>query len=157
MPTYVLPQVQVFQEFNLSVASTLRPLRACISGGHAALVRYDEADERADGLLGYYDRLIDTAYDWPNRPAGGLIDTTYTKLFINNALLQYFSDAAGSGWTIIKTNTYNNRIKSAALNFAENGDDYPRAATFLDRDVQVGDIAKVRALDSNGDTQTLWT
>jgi hypothetical protein len=127
MPTYVLPQVLVFQDFQIVPAAVANPLRAHISGPHAQLIRYAEDDERPDGLLGYYDRLVDTAFAWPNRPAGGKADAGYAKLWIKDALLKYFQDSISQGSTITKTAGYNNRVASATPSTSPtNGDDYPR-------------------------------
>lgn len=156
MPTYVLPQVLVFQDFTRVPAAAVNPLRAHISGPHAYLLRYDDPDERTKGKLGEYDRLADTVYDWPNRPAGGTVDPTYTKVWIKDALLSYFTDTTGTGASITKTAGYNNRIRAATVNFATNGD-YERSASLLDRDVQPGDIVKVRALNTDSEPETLWT
>lgn len=153
---YTLPQVLVFQEFTVNPAAVANPLRAHIAGGNAELIRYDEADERASGLLGYYDRLVDQDYEWPNRPAGAIVDDSFVRLFINNALLKYFEDGISSGSVITKVSGYNNRVRSATVVFADNGDDYPRDDSLL-RDVQAGDIAKVRGVNGDGDSVTLWT
>lgn len=157
MATYVLPQVLVFQDFSIVPSAVANPLRAHISGPHAQLLRYDDEDERDFGFLGYYDSVIDTSYLWPERPAGGTVDASYVKLWIKDALLQFFSDTVSAGSTITKTAGYNNRIRSATISFAENTDTYPRAASLLDRDVQIGDIAKVRGINSDSDPVTLWT
>jgi len=153
---YVLPQVQVFQEYNLAPTAATNALQALIVGPHAYLLRYDDADEQPLGRLGIYDRVEDTAYLWPSRPAGGVVDAEYTKLFIKEALLQYFDDAVGSGYVITKTTGYNNRIRSATGSFKTSGA-YTRMTELLDRDVALGDIARVRALDGDGETKTLWT
>ena len=152
---YVLPQVLVFQEFTIAPVAINNPLRAHVSGPHAFLLRFTEEDEQSLGRLGFYDNLLDTAYVWPNRPAGGIVDASYVKLFVKDALLRYFSDSVSAGSVITKTD--DNRVRSADLNFAENTDTYPRSAEFLDRDVQIGDIAKVRALDVDLNPVTLWT
>lgn len=152
MATYVLPQVLVFQDFNIVPAAVANPLRSHISGPHAYLLRYADEDERAKGKLGYYDRLVETGYTWPDRPAGAEVDEGYVKLWMKDALLQYFADAVSAGSTITKTSGYNNRIRSATVNFAENGDDYPRHSSLLDRDAAPGDVVKVTA-----EGITLWT
>lgn len=157
MPTYVLPQVLVFQDFKTVPTAVANPLRAHIGGPHAKLIRYAETDERASGLLGFYDRLVDTDYDFPERPAGGKVDASYVKLWMKDALLRYFSDHISANSTITKTSGYNNRIRSATVNFAENTDTYPRNALLLDRDVKVGDTVKVRGLNSLSAPVTLWT
>jgi len=156
MATYVLPQVLVFQEFSIVPSAAANPLRAHITGPHAQLIRYADDDERPDGQLGYYDRLLETAYLWPERPAGGKADVSYTKLWMKDALLKYFSDSISGGSVITKTAGYNNRIRSATVSFATNGE-YDRDSDFLDRDVKVGDIAKVRGLNTDGDSVNLWT
>ena len=156
MATYVLPQTQVFQDFTLAAAANANPLRAFIAGPHAYLLRYADDDERAKGLLGYYDPLIENSYDWPDRPAGGVVDDTYVKVWIKDALLKYFEDQIGSGVTVTKVSGYNNRVRSATIGFKTNGA-YTRGSQLYDRDVAVGDVAKVRGLDSNGDPVTLWT
>lgn len=157
MPTYVLPQVLVFQDFRIVPAIVANPLRAHISGPHAYLLRYADVDERDKGRLGYYDRLLATSYDWPDRPAGGIVDSTYVKLWMKDALLEYFSDTVSQGSQITKLAGYNNRIKSNSVHFAKNGDTYPRHASLLDRDVQPGDVALVRGLDEDNNSISLWT
>lgn len=159
MATYVLPQVLVFQDFQLVPAVVARPLRAWIAGGHAQLVRFDDADEQALGKLDYYDHLTEQCFTWPNREPGGMIDESYTKVFMADALLQYFEDPLSAGSSITKVAGANNKIRSDTVNFKENivgGVTYARDSDLLDRDVQLGDVAKVRAVVGS-DTFTLWT
>lgn len=153
---YQVPQALVFQQRNTVAAVNQRVLSAHIAGGLAQLVRYAEDDERNDGLLGYYDPLSEACYDWPNRVAGGLIDPDYTKVFVKDALLRYFSDDLSAGDEINTVVGYPNRIVADALAFRENGDDYPRSAAFLDRDVALGDVVKLRAVVS-ATPYELWT
>lgn len=154
--TYVLPQVLVFQDFQTISAAVANPLRAHISGGHAYLVRYADEDERELGRLGYYDRLADEEYLWPNRPAGGVVDTSYVKVYVKDALLKYFDDPISAGSTITKVSGYNNRVRSATINFKTNGD-YARHSSLYDRDVQLGDTVKLRVVPDGGDPETIWT
>jgi len=153
---YQVPQALVFQQRNTVAAPTQRVLAAHISGGLAQLVRFAEDDERADGFLDYYDPLVDASFDWPSRVAGGLIDEDYTKVFIKDALLSYFDDDLSSGDTISTVEDYANRLVADTLAFRANGAAYPRSDEFLDRDVAVGDIAKVRAVVGS-DAYELWT
>lgn len=158
--TYVLPQVRVFQELPIIPAAAANPLRAHISGGHAALIRYAEDDERNNGALGVYDRLADTDYTLPHRPAGGKVDGSYLKLWIKNALLKYFEDTISSGSVITKVSGYNNRVASATISFIDNPDDpttYPKSASLKDRGAAVGDVVKVRGINSDDEPVTLWT
>ena len=156
MATYVLPQVLVFQDFTISPAVDANPLSAFISGGNAFLTRTSDIDEKADGLLDYYDNSIDEAYSWPNRPAGAVVDQTYTQIFIEDALLQYFSDALSSGNVITKLANFNNRITAASVNWATNGS-YARDSDLYDRDVAPGDVIRIRAVPSGSDPVVLWT
>lgn len=155
--TYVVPQVQVFQEFQTVAQPGVRPLNAHVSGGHAFLVRFSEASEQALGDLGYYDPLTDTCYDWPNRPVGSVIDQDYATLWIKDALLQYHQDVASGGYGLVQTvSGYQNRVRSDTVNYKANGTSYPRHASLIDRDVTLGDVAKVRAVVGM-DVYTLWT
>lgn len=153
---YQVPQALVFQQRNTVAAPTQRVLAAHIAGGLAQLVRFAETDERDDGFLDYYDPLVDSSFEWPNRVAGGLIDEDYTKVYVKDALLQYFDDDLSSGDTISTVEGYANRLVASALAFRANGAAYLRSDEFLDRDVTVGDIAKVRAVVGS-DQYELWT
>lgn len=152
---YVIPQVLVFQDFRVVPTAQVNPLRAHVSGGHAKLVRFAEIGERAEGKLGYYDRLLDATYDWPHRPVGGVVDHTYTKVWLKDAVLQYFTKSASS-LDVQRVAGYANRIRSQSINFIENGL-YLRDDVLLDRDVQVGDVVKVRGLGTDSVVYTLWT
>lgn len=139
---YTIPQVQVFQEFVAAPAALVNPLRAFVVGPHYFLVRYADGE----GRLGQYDPDNDTAYAWPNRPAGAVVDESFTVVTVENALLKYYTNLSGDAADEIKgVHGYNNRIRAEAVNFADNGDDYPRATSLPDRDVQVGDYARVYA------------
>jgi hypothetical protein len=155
---YTPPLTRVFQVTQRTPVVGDRPRRTHVAGGEAFLVRYFETDERPLGRLGYYDRLVEQSYLWPNRPAGAKVDESYAKVFIRNALLKYYSDSAGSGASIVTYGTAgSNKVRAATVNFAENGDDYPRNAAFKDRDVKAGDIVKVRAVNDDSETETIWT
>ena len=151
---YIKPQVLVHQEFESVPTAITDALRAHISGGHAKLHRYAEADEKPDINLGEYDHLVNKTYSWPRKAAGSLVDQSYTKLFIDDALLLYFEDLVGQGSTIAPVSGYRNRIRSSSVSFKTNGV-YARDAALL-RDVKVGDTVYVRGSDG-GDTYELWT
>jgi hypothetical protein len=153
---YVVPQALVYQEFSLTAQANLPNLNAHIAGGHAYLARYADSDEKATALLGYYDDTQDVAYSWPQRPVGAVVDTSYTKLYIDNALLMYFEDTMSAGDTIQTVANYSNRVASLATNFKANGVTYPRDADFYDRDVALGDTVRVRT-SVGGTEYVLWT
>lgn len=146
---YVVPQVLVFQDFQLSPTPIAEPLRAHITGGNAELFRFSESDEKALVALGAYDYTQDVDYAYPNRPTGGIVDQDYFKLFIDDVLLQYFEDTIGADSVIAPVAGYKNRIRSSTVNFKDNGTSYPRDAALLDRDVQLGDIVDVRGVVSS--------
>lgn len=160
MATYVLPQVLVFQDFTVQPAAAANPLSAHISGGHAKLIRWSDENEREFGNLGFYDNGLDSAFSWPHRPAGSVIDAGYTKLFIKDALLKYFSDPATSGSTVVVVSGYRNRVASATVNFVANGA-FARNAALGNRDVKIGDVVRVRGVaegaGATADVLTLWT
>lgn len=141
MATYVLPQVLVFQEFDLVPQAEVQDLPAFITGGHAYLSRCDIADEKALALLGTYDDETDTCYSWPNKPAGSVIDDDYTKLCIDSALLKYYN--LPSSLTKVGSDTIEH-----VDNFITNGS-YVRATALLDRDVAVGDTIEVIGSDGS--------
>lgn len=150
---YTLPQVLVFQEFEQVPAELTEPLRAHISGGHAHLRRYSVADEKLLIALGAYDPDDAAAYAWPGRPAGAVVDQDYTKLFIDNALLEYFTDLIGEvddfseKTTVVPVSGHNNRVRSMGTRgFRTNGADYPRFSSLYDRDVKAGDIVSLRGV-----------
>lgn len=160
--TYVLPQVLVYQEFDRLPQVTIQPLNAFIFGGHAFLSRYSVADEKAAAYLGVYDydgTLIDgeykQCYSWPGKPTGSIIDLTYTKVYIDNALLRYYRNTAGTA------SVSGNTLTLSGTNFKANPADpttYPRAGAFYDRDVAVGDIVSISGDNgSGGATKTLST
>lgn len=154
---YVVPQVLVFQEFNTVVSVAGRQLPAYICGGHAYLLRHSDADEKPNGFLGYYDADTETAYSWPHRPAGAVVDPAYTRVHIDNALLEYYDHQVGElATTITKTAGRHNRIRSTNLSFATHGTYAHDDAVFLDRGVKVGDVARVRATVSDVEYD-LWT
>lgn len=159
MPSYVLPAVQVFQDLSTVPSAPANPLRAHIAGGNAYLARYAESDERNYGYLGYYDSALDVEYAWgagasdrPYKPAGAVLDESYVKVWIKDALLAYFADELGGGAPTFRRLTgYRNRVYAPNFGFATNGA-YVRDASLLDRDVHINDVVRV---DYSGGS--LWT
>jgi len=160
MATYVLPQVLVFQDFTIQPSVAANPLSAHISGGHAKLVRWSEESEREFGNLGFYDNGTSLVSAWPHRPAGAVMDTSYTKLFIKDALLKYFTEATSGGSNISVVSSYRNRITSDSVNFTSSGA-YVRASALGNRDAKIGDVIRIRGVaegtNATADVLTLWT
>ena len=162
---YVKPQVLVFQEFTIVPAEITEPLRAHISGPHAVLHRYRNADEKALIKVGAYDRLNDTCYAYPGRLAGSKVDMSYVKLFADKALLKYYENTISQ--TAIVTRAVNGRknwiesvtdANDVGVHFKTNGG-YPRSDVLGDRDVQLGDVVYLRTVGDAPDCPEteLWT
>ena len=118
MPSpYILPQVQVFQEFTEISPEITNPLRAWIIGPNANLFRYSDEDEKSLIRLGTYNPDVEETYDWPHKTAASVVDQKYAKLFIDDAKLRYFQDLIGAGSTVVAVSGYKNRIRSNTLCF----------------------------------------
>ena len=153
MSSYVKPQVLVFQEFSIVPTEITEPLRAHIAGPHAMLHRYNVLAEKNASRLGLYNRLDDTCYSWPGREPGSLVDFDYTKLYIDDALLLYYThnvgDPANHNVTPVAGKT--NWIQSNVLKFKTNGGE-TRSDVFNDRDVQLGDVVYLRSVTDTEDS-----
>ena len=148
---YILPQVLIFQDFTTSPIATIEPLRATVVGPHYDLKRYP--DEKSEIALGQYDADEDQNYLWPGRPAGGVVDEDYTRLFVENAWQEYYENSgdfdveSADDLNVLTTDT-------AGLNLTDKPG-YPRSVNFLERDVKVGDGIRVR--DGSDDVWTYIT
>jgi len=145
---YVVPQVLVFQEFTQVADVIVDPLRAFIAGPHYSLIRHTEAGEKENGNLGAYTPdSASVTFSWPNLPVGGVVDTSFTRLFIEKARLQYANWANGVGGGA-KRNYVTNPGLTAGSGFVAftnpvTGVVYPRDSVLL-RDVKVGDVVNVK-------------
>lgn len=158
MATYLLPQVRVFQDVAIAAADSLRELNAFVCGPSAALFRYDTNKTLIS--LGQYDHVgtnidgtFQTVYSWPNRPVGALVDQTYTKVYIDDALLRYYSDETSA---VIRTDS--NKIRHPSVAFADNSLEpttYPKSAVMKDRGAKAGDTVRIIASDGSGDHELL--
>lgn len=148
-----LSQAQVFAETAAGVAAGLLTARPHLAGGQAVPVRYAEPAERPLGLLGAYDHTQATAYAWPSRPAGGVVDLPSVRLWIQDAVLRYLP-ASGGEPAVAVVSGYRNRVRlSSGDGLVENGVSYPRRSDLGDRDARVGDWVRV----SGGATELLTT
>lgn len=152
---YQLPQVLVFQDFNEVAAEITNPLRAWLIGPNAQLHRHAVEDEKQRGLLGAYNYLLETAYSWPHKTPGSVVDESYTKVFVDNAKLLYFQDLIGVGGTVTPVASYANRVRSSATTF-KTANGFSRSAALLDRDVRAGDLVRLRG-SFDGEQDELWT
>lgn len=143
----VLPQVLVFQEFEQTPAELTQPLRALVIGPNYGLLRYP--DEKDDISVGQYDPTMDNPFTWPNRPAGAVVDQSFTKVFMEDALLKYFEDLIGADETIEPVGTSKpNQVRCDTLIFKTFGTD-EHSTIFKDRGVKVGDAVDLRDASDN--------
>jgi hypothetical protein len=150
----VLTQAAIWTEFNTVIPAEVKQyLRAHIVGPQGELHRYSDPDEKVDIAVGPYVDAMPTTYPWPAKEADSLVDLDSVAVFIDNALLRYFTDPEGGGsGTITPVALYLNRIiTNAASGFKENGV-LVRDPLLFDRDVQIGDVVHVKHL-----TSELWT
>lgn len=141
MATYILPQTRVFQELQLAAEVDVQERNACIVGPDAVVYRYSDATLKNVINLGTYNSSSDECYAWPEKPVGSVIDTSYTKLYIDNALLRYHRDQTD---TLVKVAA--NKVRSPNTSWIANPADpatYPRSASLKERDVQVGDTVYI--------------
>jgi hypothetical protein len=143
---YISPQNRIFQELTVTPPAGQNPQSTLLVGGNAQLVRYSSPAERQLGLLGFYDAIGTSVFEWPNRVAGALVDLSYTKLTIENALLRWATATAASF-----DSTSISFADPVATNAAAN-----RGSAFLSRDVQRGDVVKISG-SVGGETEELWT
>lgn len=145
MADYILPQALIYQEFQLQPTALLRPLRATPLGPQYALFRYADSDEKASiKVTDSYNPDADEDFLWPGRPAGGVVDLDYTKIYIDDALLEYYADPGGDGSTIAAVDGYRNRIRFDAL-VLKTANGVNRSGVFFDRDVAPGDVIDIVA------------
>jgi hypothetical protein len=145
MPTLLATAAAVAR--SQSIPSTnLAQLRPVIIGPQAKLHRYAQAAEKPGILLGSYNFLINAQFPWPSRDATSIIDLNYVKVWLDNALLQYYTRAVGSGPSIAEPAGYTNRVRVASGTVFKTANGFARSTIFNDRDVQVGDVALVSAV-----------
>src|SRR5437660_446289 len=95
--SFVLDQQTVFNEFTQVIAPEISDqLRPHVAGPHGALHRYSDPLEKAGASLGPYQPGSALTYGWPGRRPGSKVDLNYARLWLDNALLLFFSDAVGA-------------------------------------------------------------
>jgi hypothetical protein len=138
---YREPKLQIFQDFEPALAAGAAPLFACYVGPNYELHRFTEEAEKA--FMADYDEDTDNTYAWPDHIAGGVIDVAGATVWIEDTLVRYYTSFASADQitdngnkilsnVIFKSNAYSDRTTSA----------------FGDRDVEVGDIVRLRWVDT---------
>lgn len=152
--TYILPQVRVFQQLIPTTMIGKGVRRAVVIGPDYQTVEYENAtlDEKQRAQLGTYNQGAEQNYLWPNRPAGGIVDQDWTKLFLENAWLQYWSNPAPM--TVPATGD-SNRV-AGDLNLVSY-ETYDRHPTLLNRDVRLGDGVRISGTGTDSEAYEIYT
>jgi hypothetical protein len=115
----VIPRTQVSQVISSAVSPAVAsPRYAIIVGPNYAVRGYSDAAKAAIRLGEYADAV--TAFSWPGRQAGEIVDQDFTRVFIDNAKLRFVNEAIGSGASVAPVAGHANRIKSSTLAWATN-------------------------------------
>lgn len=164
---YIVPRVQIEQEFTQIATVDNQPLTAVIVGPQYDLYRYDNVDEKSSTavtnpsdpeLANAYQADTDVTYDFPNQIVGTTVDAASVQVHIESAEAEYYpNDIASTGGAVTRVAHptiggayYPNRFKGTNLVFkTANGTD--RSADFSNRDVKAGDIVILN--DGSTDTK----
>jgi len=160
--TYVVPQVQITQEFIATPALLDNQLPALIIGAQYDLRRFLVAAEQPltsavnpDGESGNaYQVGDDIAYPYPNQNAGTTVDTDYVAVFLSNLKAQYLpnsglgsssGDAALELVTSPSSSVYPNRVRftTGSGTILQTANGFTRSAYLANRDAQVGDYIQI--------------
>lgn len=113
---YVLPQVQVFQMFNVLPTATVRHLNAFVFGPNYQLFRYAVASEKELIGLGTYDKSADKTFSYPNQPAGSTIDQDYVQLYMENVWAKYLAiSASASSPLFVVSDAEMNKVRAVPV------------------------------------------
>lgn len=146
---YVLPAVQIFQEFQQVAPAITANLQALIAGPQAYLLRHSVAAEKPLGALGAYNPSAPATFSWPGRPAGALVDAAYTKIFLDDAKLEYFARFADTDGSIGPAAAKNQLHSTDTAGGFKAAVGFPRYTLLFDRDVRAGDLVTVRGVGTD--------
>jgi hypothetical protein len=169
------PQVVVFQEFQPGNAEIVAPLRPFVFGPEYKLHRYTGGSDSEKSSPLTYDNVSGNTSTWLalGRAVGAVVDQNYTRVFLENAHLEYYRNEAGtytygpsgsssssssytgspdSTATAYSLPNYPNKLYLTGVNLKD-VDGFALDAAFHGRDVKVGDHVKVWQ-ELNGTTHT---
>ena len=127
-------------------------LRACIVGPNYQL--FSCSDDETE-LTTDYDYENDECFSWPGRPAGGVVDQSYTQVCMYDALLRYYLNSAGDASEIQAVSGYENRVRAASAIF-KTANGFTRDSDLYSRNVMPGDVVKLTGT-ACGEVTTLWS
>lgn len=146
MASIAVPQVYVYQEFSAVPTEVTQPLRPAIIGPEYMLHKYVQGSSAS---VGEYDPATGNTFTWDSlgRIPGGVVDQGYTKVFIEEGLLEYF-DSDDASVTVTSVDGVRNKIEFDINVAGKTG--YPLNTVFSGRAVQVGDTVLITAtVDGN--------
>lgn len=139
--SYVLPQVQVFQDFRALPTAVVENLNAFVFGPHYELLRYAQSDEKPLTALGAYDKTVDQAYAYPNKPVGSVVDQDYAQLYGDDVWLKYFGlDGTAVNPIVAVSANELNKLR-AAPRITDGGSAFGGTVTYTVGGYHVGTIA----------------
>lgn len=143
----IVPRVLIDQEFTQVPVFTENPLAALVIGPRYNLYRYSVESERQTIRLAapYEGNEYVTAF--PSQEAGTKVDKSYTKVFFEDAQVEYYPNSLGStgnsvARVAVGTGFNTNRFAASNLIF-KSGNGYSRSAEFSSRDVKEFDVVKL--------------
>lgn len=153
---YIVPKALIKQEFTQVPVFGDQPLAALIIGPQYDLHRYSDADEKpstavthpdSPELKNAYQADDNVTYAFPNQEAGTFVDTAFTKVYFEEAQVEYYPSAiSATGGDVLRVAHptingayYSNRIRATDLVF-KTGNGVDRSEDFANRDVKAGDV-----------------
>ena len=169
MPNYILPQVVINQLFSEVALNTIKNQNCLVFGPNYQLFRYSDEAVRGKIQIGTIDGSVAKNMDgletkefkYPEFPDNASVDTGYTKLYADNAVVAF-----GTAVGFVKLDDkeagsdLDGRIKFMApiagrYRDTDSNDEDSNADTHLDRDVSVGDIVVMTSGDKRFESVVL--
>lgn len=148
--TYSPPLLKIRQEFERAVAAGATPLYSVQVGPLYALHRFAQESEKAK--IDDYDRdEAAQSYAWPDKIPGGVVDLDDVTVPVENALLRYFVGYAVANLVSDGSNQVNSGLVFKTNAFADRS-----APAFGSRDVQAGDVVRLRWNDPGDGSPQLF-
>jgi hypothetical protein len=164
MGDYLIPQIRLFQDFELVPEVSTRALRSVILGCKKDIIRFAEEDERELGAIGSYNGAATVA--WPNLGGNSNVDTTTARIYATDALLNINKGAYLDSIEILDPTSENfddsvyyenavqydqkNVVLMETLELVAGGSNFHAVPT-------VGDYVKIRQDSQDTEATTDWT
>lgn len=158
MASYILPQVVINQLFSEVALNTIKNQNCLVFGPNCQLFRYDNENVRETIHLGHYDgsAVVDPfgdktlEFDYPDQPSNSDVDTGYTKLYADNAVVKI---ATVTGFTKLDNDEagadLDGRIKFNVCIAGKFRPDDSSTDDYIPRDIVVGDAVRIKDSEGN--------